>query len=467
MAVRLIESLATTGPLADLFSDESILQAMLDFEVGLACAQAQLKIIPKSAAKAIAATAKVEAFDAAALTGATLRAGTPIIPFVKALTARVRAINSAAAGFVHWGATSQDVADTALVLLLKRAQAILDSDLTRLEDRLKRLGTEHRTAVMLGRTLMQPAPPTTFGLKAAGWLGAISRCHKRLDDAFAEALLLQFGGASGTLASLGEQGIALGRVLADELGLGFPDAPWHTHRDRLAELLCACGILTGSLGKMARDISLLMQGEVGEAAEPTGEGRGGSSTMPHKRNPTGCSLTLAAAVRVPGLVSGFLSAMVQEHERALGGWQSEWPTVSGIVQATGLAVASMAEVAEGLTVDAVRMRANIEATRGVIFAERAMMLLGEKLGRHVGHKLLEEATLQGVKEGRHLVDVLAEIPEVAQHLDSGTIRELEVPEQYLGMADEFRIRLMTTQERKMRSPRTVERKKKQTSAKKK
>jgi 3-carboxy-cis,cis-muconate cycloisomerase len=468
MAARLIESLATTEPLSELFSDQSVLRAMLDFEVGLARAQAHHKIVPRSAAKAIAAAAKVEAFDVAALTSATLRTGTPVIPFVKALTKRVRAIDSTAAGFVHWGATSQDVGDTALVLLLKRARPILESDLARVEDGLERLATKHRAAVMLGRTLMQPAPPTTFGLKAAGWLGAISRSHKRLDDAFAEALILQFGGASGTLASLGEQGIAVGRALADELGLTFPNAPWHTHRDRLAELFCVCGILTGSLGKMARDISLLTQGEVGEAAEPSGAGRGGSSTMPHKRNPTGCLLALAAAVRVPGLVAGFLSAMVQEHERALGGWQSEWPTVSGIVQATGLAAASMAEVAEGLTVDAVRMHANIDGTRGVIFAERAVMLLGERLGRQVAHKVLEEATRRSVIEARHLVDVLAEMPEVTRHIDSATLRQLEVPEQYIGMADEFRIRLMASARgRKTGQPRTDARKKKSAGVKKK
>ncbi len=477
MSVRLIESLATTGPLADLFSDRSVLQAMLDFEVALASAEARLKIVPRSAANAIAAAAKVEGFEPAGLAASTLRAGTPVIPFVQALTEHVRGIDSTAAGFVHWGATSQDVADTALVLVLKRAQVILDSDIRRLQSALHRLAPQHHAAVMLGRTLLQPAPPTTFGLKAAGWLSAIARSHERLSDAFSEALIVQFGGASGTLASLGEQGIAVGRALADELGLGFPDAPWHTQRDRLAELLCACGILTGSLGKMARDISLLMQGEVGEAAEPSGQGRGGSSTMPHKRNPTGCSLTLAAAVRVPGLVASFLSAMVQEHERALGSWQSEWPTVSGIVQASGLAAASMAEVAEGLTVDAVRMRANIEATHGVIFAERAMMLLGEKLGRHVAHKLLEEATRESITEGRRLVEVLAEMPDVARHIDPATLRELETPEQYLGMAEEFRIRLLASAERETGKtgtgqarkdlPKTGQRKKKQARAKKK
>ena len=273
--------------------------------------------------------------------------------------------------------------------------------------------------------------------------------------------MLQFGGASGTLASLGNRGLAVGRALADELGLGFPDAPWHTHRDRLAELLCACAILTGSLGKMARDISLLMQAEVGEAAEPSEPGRGGSSTMPHKRNPTGCSLTLAAAVRVPGLVAGFLSAMVQEHERALGGWQSEWLTVSGIIQASGLAAASMAEVAGGLTVDPARMRANIEATHGVIFAERAMMLLGDRIGRDVAHKLLEDATRKSIAEGRSLASVLSAMPEVTKHLDSAIIRELDLPEQYLGMADEFRVRLLASAQQRTAGQRTAVPSKKQ------
>jgi 3-carboxy-cis,cis-muconate cycloisomerase len=456
MAMRLIESLATTEPLADVFSDQSILQAMLDFEVALARVQARQKIVPQSAADVIALAAKVETFDLAALARATLRAGTPGIPVVKALTERVRGIDLSAAGFVHWGATSQDVADTALVLMLKRAQPILESDLTRLEQVLHQLGTEHHSTVMLGRTLLQAAPPITFGLKASGWLSAISRSHKRLNDALAEALVVQFGGASGTLAALGEQGITVGRALADELDLGFPDASWHTHRDRLAELLCICGIMTGSLGKMARDISLMMQGEVGEAAESGGQGRGGSSTMPHKRNPIGCALTLAAAIRVPGLVATFLSAMVQEHERAVGGWQTEWLTVAGIIQAAGLAAASMAEVAECLTVDPARMRANIEATHGVVFAERAMMLLGKKLGRDVAHKLLEEATRRSIAEGHCLVDVLSGMPEVMQYCDATALRELEVPEQYLGMADEFRVRLLnSTRERRAGQPTTV------------
>jgi 3-carboxy-cis,cis-muconate cycloisomerase len=250
---------------------------------------------------------------------------------------------------------------------------------------------------------------------------------------------LQFGGASGTLASLGDCGIQVAETLSADLGFGdAPAAPWHTQRDQLATLICACGVLTGSLGKMARDISLLMQCEVGEAAEPAGEGRGGSSTMPNKRNPTACSLTLAAAHRVPGLVASFLSAMLQEHERSVGGWQAEWPVVAAVIQSTGVAIASMAEVAEGLSVDVLKMQLNIENTNGVIFAERAMMLLGAKLGRDVAHKLVEAAVRKSVKEGSNLAAVLAGTAEVNTHLSPAELEELETPEQYLGSADAFR-----------------------------
>jgi 3-carboxy-cis,cis-muconate cycloisomerase len=447
MPARLIDSLATTDALAELFSDHSVLQAMLDFELALARAEASVGVIPKSAADGIAAAGKADGLDVAVLVRETLRSGAPGIPFVKALTERVRARNAEAAGFVHWGATSQDVADTALVLLLKRAQPILAADLARVEGALRTLSEKHKNTTMLGRTLMQAAPPVTFGLKAAGWLGAVSRCSKRLDVAFADALMVQFGGATGTLASLGEKGPAVARALAKELGLSLPDAPWHTHRDRLATLVSACGVLTGSLGKMARDISLLMQREIAEVAEPSGEGRGGSSTMPHKRNPVGCAVTLAAAQRVPGEVAAFLSAMVQEHERSVGGWQAEWPVVALVVQSTGVATASMGEVAEGLSVDAARMRANIEATKGVIFAERAMILLGTSLGRDVAHKLLEEATRKSVAQRRSLSQVLSEMPEVTSRLDASVLRELEVPEQYLGAAEGFRQALVSSSQK--------------------
>jgi len=456
MPARLIDSLATTEALAELFSDRSVLQAMLNFEVALARAEAGAGIIPKSAAAGIAAAGKAEDFDVASLVRDTLRSGTPGVPLAKALTERVRAKSPRAAGFVHWGATSQDVADTALVLLLKKAQPMLAADLRRLEAALRKLSERHKGTVMLGRTLMQAAPPVTFGLKAAGWLGAISRSSKRLDAAFGEALIVQFGGATGTLASLGEQGPAVVRALAKELGLGCPDAPWHSHRDRLANLISGFGVLMGSLGKMARDVSLLMQNEIAEVAEPSAQGRGGSSTMPHKHNPVGCAVTLAAAHRVFGEVAAFLSTMVQEHERSVGGWQAEWPIVASVAQSTGLAAASMAEVAEGLSVDAARMRANIENTKGVIFAERAMMLLGPSLGRDAAHNLLEEATRKSRLQGKLLSQVLAEMPEVTSRLDGSALRQLEKPDQYLGATETFR-RALVSSSQKRKTPRKKER----------
>jgi 3-carboxy-cis,cis-muconate cycloisomerase len=434
MPVQLIDSLASTEPLADVFSDQSILQAMLEFEVALARVEARLKIIPQAAAEVIATAANPEAFDIVAISRDTLRAGTPGIPLAKALTERVRAKDAAAARFVHWGATSQDVTDTALILLLRRAQPLLASDLARVEQALHRLAEQNQDTIMLGRTLLQGAPPVTFGLKAAGWLAAVRRSSARLRGSFAEALIVQFGGASGTLAALGEEGLAVARGLADELELACPDAPWHTHRDRLGNLVCACGVLTGSLG-----ISLLMQGEVGEAAEPGDSGRGGSSTMPHKRNPIGCAVTLAAAHRVPGLVSSYLSAMVQEHERAVGAWQSELPIIAAVTQATGVAAASIAEITEGLSVDSAQMRRNIDATLGTIFAEKVMLLLGQNLGRDIAHKLLEEATGRAVAQHQPLTRVLSDMPEVTRHIDQATINKLDVAEDYLGSADSFRI----------------------------
>jgi 3-carboxy-cis,cis-muconate cycloisomerase len=441
MPVRLIESLASTEPLAELFSDISILLAMLDFEVALARVESRLNIIPGAAAEAIAA-ADAGAFNVAELSQSALRAGTPAIPFVKALTAMVRSKDEAAAGFVHWGATSQDVTDTALILLLKRAQSLIEADLARAAQALRKLSDKHRNAVMLGRTLLQAAPPVTFGLKAAGWFAALQRGRGRLNAAFAEALVLQFGGAAGTLAALGENGVRVSRELAAELGLTCPHAPWHTHRDRLAALVCACGVLTGSLGKIAHDISLLMQNEVGEAAEPQSPGRGGSSTMPHKRNPIGCAVTLAAASRMPGLVASYLTSMAQEHERAVGGIQSEWPTIAAVMQATGVAAASIAEIAEGLTVDESRMRENIDATHGTIFAEKAVIVLGAALGRDVAHQLVEKAVQQAVAQGRQFAEVLAEMPDVGKRLDTATLRQLSVAEDYLGSAESFRLRLL-------------------------
>ncbi len=439
MSGRLIESLAATPALAAIFSDESVLQAMLDFETALARAEARCGVIPAQAANAITAAARLDNFNIRALADAAFRAGTPVIPLVKMLTDQVQKTDAQSARFVHWGATSQDVADTAMSLLLKRAQPILIGDSKRLEKSLADLSERHKDSIMLGRTLLQPAPPVTFGLKAAGWLASVCRGRRRLQKTFCAAAVLQFGGSSGTLASLGDRGISVTEALSAELGFGNPPAaPWHTRRDNLASLICECGVLTASLGKVARDMSLLMQNEVDEASEPGGEDRGGSSTLPNKRNPTACALTLAAAHRVPGLVASFLSAMLQEHERGIGGWQAEWPIIAAAVQSTGAAIASMAEVAEGVSVNAQKMRLNIENTNGAIFAERAMLLLAPKLGRDVARKILEAAARKSAQEGRNLSAVLAEIPEVTIHLGPAELKQLEAPEQYLGSAEAFR-----------------------------
>jgi len=423
---------------------------MVRFEVALARVEGRLGIIPAAAAEAIQRAAAAEKLDAAALAAATLQSATPAIPFVKQLTDQIHSVDAAAAGFVHWGATSQDLCDTAMVLLLQKVQAMFASDLDRLEASLTGLSNKHAHTVMLGRTLLQPATPITFGLKAAGWLGAIHRARKHVDHAFVEVRVLQFGGASGTLAALGDRGLEVAEALARELDLTLPEAPWHVHRDRLATLLTSCGVLVGILAKMARDIILLMQPEVGEAREASAEGRGGSSTMPHKQNPVGCTLTLAAANRTPGLIANYLSGMAQEHERAAGAWQAEWSTIADVMSATGMAIASMAVVAEGLHVNVSKMRANIDATQGRIFSERAMILLGTKMGRDVAHKLVEGATRRSAEQCRGLKDVLSEMKAVKEHMSPQDLNALDDPEKYLGSAEAFRQHLMASVEKDQR-----------------
>nr|MBA2301738.1 3-carboxy-cis,cis-muconate cycloisomerase [Acidobacteriota bacterium] len=401
----LLDGLGTTDALTEVFSDRSILESMLRFEVALARTQSRLGLIPNEVADAITRAVTADDFDPDAIVRGARTSGTITIPFVRLLTARVAAADPAAAAFVHRGATSQDVSDTALVLCLLRAQEILTKDHERLLAALRRLSETHAATVMLARTLLQPAPPITFGLKAAGWFGAVSRSGERMRTAFRDACVLQFGGASGTLAASGSHGLALAAGLVRDLGLEQPDAPWHAHRDRFASLAAACGVYTGSLGKIARDIALLMQQEVGEASEPGG----GSSTMPHKRNPAGCAIALAAATRVPGLVSSVLAGMPQEQERGLGNWHAEAGTIAAIVKATGAALSAIANVAEALHVDSDRMRANITATGDVVFAERAMLLLGPALGGDVTARVIASA-LAAARDGGNFVAALTAQP---------------------------------------------------------
>ena len=438
MNLRLLESLVTTEPLADAFSDSAVLAAMLRFEVALARAESRLGVIPAAAADAIARAAVPDAFDAASIARAARDTGTIAIPFVDALSAQVSAIDPDAATFVHWGATSQDVSDTALVLCLGRARAVLLSDHERLTGTLRRLSDQHARTVMLGRTLLQPAPPITFGLKAAGWFAAVSRAGTRMFKAFDAAEVLQFGGATGTLAALGTHGLAVAAALARELDLHDPGAPWHAHRDRFAALGADCGIYCGTLGKVARDLALLMQHEVGEASGPGGR----SSTMPHKQNPVGCGIALTAATRVPGLVASLLAGLPQDHERGLGAWAAEAATVAAVVQATGAALASIREVADTLQIDATRMRANIESTGGAVYAERAMFLLASVLGREAARRIVADA-LDSARRGTASFGAAMAAGAAAAGAQLGDqLSDLTVPEAYLGAADELRRRLL-------------------------
>ena len=440
MSSRLINSLATTEALASAFSDRTLLQAMVDFEAALARAEAGLGLIPESAADAIGRVAVAHHLDLDDIVAGARAHATASIAMVRALEVRVAAVDPEAARYVHLGATSQDVFDTALILCIRAAWPSIESDHLRLGSALARLAETHAGSVMLGRTLLQPAAPITFGLKAASWLGAVTRSWRSWAAAHDHAMVLQFGGAAGTLAVLGADGVAVEQALARELDLAVPDAPWHAHRDRLAALVAASGVYTMTLGKVARDISLLMQHEVGEAFEPGG----GSSAMPHKRNPSGCAVVLAAATRMPGLVATMLASGSHEHERAVGGWHAEGPVVADAIQTAGSALSAMADVVEALTVDPARMRQNIDATRGVIFAERLAMTIAPKVGRTRAAELVRNAVTAARQSGATLADAVAAMPELSSLLSAADVAGLSMPDTYLGSADRFRQRLLTS-----------------------
>jgi 3-carboxy-cis,cis-muconate cycloisomerase len=410
---------------------------MLEFEAALARAEASAGVIPAAAAAVISEAARRGGFDPSAIASDGRAGATPAIPLVKVLRTRVREIDPAAAAHVHVGATSQDVTDTALILLLRRAHGIVAADHQRLEQALRALSERHSGTIMLARTLLQPAVPTTFGLKVAGWAAPIARSWRRLDRAWHQVMVVQLGGAAGTLAVLGDSGPRVAESVARELGLR-PAAPWHTDRDRLGALTSACGLYVAALGKVARDVALLMQSEVREAAEPGG----GSSTLPQKRNPSGCALALAAASRVPGLVASYLTAMMHEHERGVGGVQAEWPAVSAIVQSTGSAAAALADVVEGLEVDPARMRANLDATGGTIFAERAVLLLLPLFGRDRAEQVVAEAIAASRGTGLPFPAALKAAADRGGALPSGLLDGIDDPGRYLGSAEWIRTQLL-------------------------
>lgn len=408
---------------------------MLDVEAALARAEAVAGLIPPAAAKAIAASCRAELLDGELLAGAAAPAGNLAIPLVAQLTALVARDDADASRYVHWGATSQDVVDTGLMLQLRGAVDVIQDELARLADVLAGLAREHRRTPVAARTWMQHALPTAFGLRVAGWLDAVGRHRDRLAEAARRCLVLQFGGAAGTLAALEDKGLEVAEWLARELKLGLPDLPWHTHRDRMAELATVLGLCAGTLGKIARDISLAAQSEVAELNEPAGQGRGGSSTLPHKRNPVTAAVVLAAATRIPGLVATLLTAMGQEQERGLGGWHAEWEALPEIVGLVGGALHHLTETMAGLEVDTARMRENLDATRGLIYAEAVQMALAGPLGRAAAHERVAADCRRAAAEGRHLRDVLASDPVVAGHLSGEALDRLFDPQGYLGVAD--------------------------------
>jgi 3-carboxy-cis,cis-muconate cycloisomerase len=437
MTDRLLDRLLGTAAMDAVFGERGRLQAMLDFEAALARAEAAAGVIPPSAAPAIAAVCSVERFDLEALAAGAVKAGNLAIPMVRELTRLVAAEDAEAARWVHWGATSQDAIDTGLVLQLRMGLDLVRGDLDRLGHGLAALADRHRATPMVGRTWLQHALPVTLGLKAAGWLDGVTRHRRRLVELRPRLTVLQFGGAAGTLASLGARGLDVAAALAADLELGLPELPWHGQRDRVAEAGAFLGLVTGSLGKIARDVSLMMQTDVGETFEPAGEGRGGSSTMPHKRNPVSCAVILSAAARAPGLVATLMGALVQEHERGLGGWHAEWLALPELARLTAGALAQSADMIAGLEVDAPRMAANLEVTQGLVLAEAVSMALGQALGKQAAHELVERACRRAVAERRHLRAVLGEDPGVSGHLAPADLDRLLDPANYVGEADRF------------------------------
>jgi 3-carboxy-cis,cis-muconate cycloisomerase len=432
-----LDLLFTTDAMRAVFSDDARVQRMLDFEAALARAEAKCGVIPAAAAEAIGRCCRASDFDFGGLATAARTAGNLAIPLVAALTERVGGLDAAARGFVHWGATSQDVIDTALVMQLREALRLIERGLARLADALAAKADAHRATPLPGRTWLQQAVPVTLGLKLATSLSAIDRHRVRIAELQPRVAVLQFGGAVGTLASLGTHGLAVERALAAELELAIPDVPWHTQRDIVCDVATTLGLLAATLGKLGRDTALLAQTEVGEAFEPAAPGRGGSSTLPNKRNPVGAAIAIAAATRIPGLVATMLAAAVQEHERGLGNWPAEWDTLPQIVMLAAGSLDAMAEVVAGLDIDAARMRANLELSQGQLFTEASQMALAPALGRDIAHELVAAASRKASRERRHLRDVLGEEPRVRAVLDATALAQLFDPQSYLGASDAF------------------------------
>jgi 3-carboxy-cis,cis-muconate cycloisomerase len=410
---------------AGAMSDERLLAAMARFEAALARATA-----PAAEAEVIARVCASAKFDTVALARDARRAGALTIPFVKRLTEQVAAVSPDAARWVHFGATSQDVIDTAVVLCLKDASKRILELSKRLGDAAAALAQKHAGTPMVSRTLLQPATPATFGWKAAVWLSLVARSHA----AFRAAVPghLQLGGAGGTLSAYGDKGNTVAAAMAKELGLGVAPITWHSARDAFARLGAEAAILAGGSGKIARDVSLMMQPEVGEAFEPSGEGKGGSSALPHKRNPVGCLSALEATQRAPGLAATLLSQLAPEHERGLGQWQSQFFTLRELLGSAASGLAAMAEVLEGLRVEPAAMLANLERTKGLVYSEAVSLRLSAALGKSAAHALTEKLCAEAVRGGITLAEALSRNAEAAKLVPESERAALFDPKAHTG-----------------------------------
>ena len=420
-----------TDAMRAAMGERAFLQRMLDVEAALARAQSQLGIVPSKAAEAITLAAQVDRLDLQALAEATRNTGYPVVGLVKQLTA----LAGADAGrWTHWGATTQDVMDTAVVMQMRQGFALIRADLIAVNGAFAAMAKRHRGTIMAGRTHLQHALPVTFGYKVAVWLSPLITMLERLEQLRPRVERLQFGGAAGTLASLGDQGISVQRELARELGLGCPDIPWHAARDGFAEAVSFLGLLCGALSKIATDVMLLMMTEVAEVNEPHVAGRGGSSTMPQKRNPIACEYILAQSRGVHALVPQMMAAMAQDLERGTGPWQAEALAIGQAFNLTHGALLQARFLAEGLVVDPARMQRNLAATGGLIAAEQVMMGLAPILGRGEAHHIVNRACDLAIAQGIPLATALEADREIAARVEPAKIRALCNPENYLGSA---------------------------------
>jgi 3-carboxy-cis,cis-muconate cycloisomerase len=435
--MQLLDGFFRSPAVEPLFTDTAAIQSILNFEAALARAQVRAGLIPEQFAATIASSCRAELFDLPTLAQAMPSAGNLAIPLLKQLTAIVARNSPDASRYVHFGATSQDALDTGLVLQVRSATRVLHADLDKILSSLAELTFAHGKTLLVARTWLQHALPTTFGFITAGWLDACLRHRERLNTLLEHSLVLQFGGAAGTLAALRDRGAQVAALLAEELAIPLPRIPWHAQRERIAEVATAYGLVSGTFAKITRDLSLHMQTEVAELSEPTATGRGGSSTMPHKQNPVACAAILASTSRIPPLVAAILSGLSGEYHRSLGPWQSEWETLPEIVRLTAGASHQLAALLPRLAIHSDRMHANLELTHGLIYAEAVTLALSEKLNRASAHKLVEEACRRAQAERRHLREILSGNAEVTAILDAQSLAQLFEPANYLGSAETF------------------------------